>query len=499
MRSHLALAALTPALLLALAGAASTAHARPIVLISTIQTDPTSLVPGTTAGRLNTDFGQLLPSPDGSRWIIQSRATIADSGFDTPADVVLVGNGTSVSTGLRTDLETPWDPTVFATVGQIADQYAINNDGDFALGATESTGLDVLVLNNSGAWSVVARQGDPVPFDNTRFWSGSGFDVAGVSADGAAVSFRAINANTNPPTTAVAYLVVNGVPVATTGLTTPTGQLTSPDRAYDSAGASTYFRVSADGATWIAAASLSGTTSNDDLVVVNNAVVSQESFPFASTTANSRFAGPDISGSGARTFFRGQATDNATNWIARDTTIVAQTGQPIITGSTELWANQTGFSRTFFQVDGNDAGNYIIIGGTNAAAPGNAVVTYNTARVLLRQGDPVDINNNGAFDDNAFAYLNNVGGELYTAFLSNDNYAYITVELRDAALVDLGEAVIRIPTNPADYNGVGGLTVQDIFDFLSGYFAADPRADFNGAGGITVQDIFDFLSAYFAG
>jgi glucose/arabinose dehydrogenase len=52
---------------------------------------------------------------------------------------------------------------------------------------------------------------------------------------------------------------------------------------------------------------------------------------------------------------------------------------------------------------------------------------------------------------------------------------------------------------PADFNGVGGVSVQDIFDFLAAYFAADPRADFNGVGGISVQDIFDFLAAYFAG
>jgi len=51
----------------------------------------------------------------------------------------------------------------------------------------------------------------------------------------------------------------------------------------------------------------------------------------------------------------------------------------------------------------------------------------------------------------------------------------------------------------ADFNDNGGVTVQDIFDFLSAYFTAAPRADFNGVGGITVQDIFDYLSAYFAG
>lgn len=51
----------------------------------------------------------------------------------------------------------------------------------------------------------------------------------------------------------------------------------------------------------------------------------------------------------------------------------------------------------------------------------------------------------------------------------------------------------------ADFNGVGGLTVQDIFDFLAAYFSGSASADVNGVGGITVQDIFDYLAAYFAG
>ena len=49
----------------------------------------------------------------------------------------------------------------------------------------------------------------------------------------------------------------------------------------------------------------------------------------------------------------------------------------------------------------------------------------------------------------------------------------------------------------ANFNGFGGLSVQDIFDFLEAYFTGDPRADINGEGGVTVQDIFDYLAAYF--
>ncbi len=48
----------------------------------------------------------------------------------------------------------------------------------------------------------------------------------------------------------------------------------------------------------------------------------------------------------------------------------------------------------------------------------------------------------------------------------------------------------------ADYNGVGGLSVQDIFDYLNEWFAGLLRADFNGVDGLTVQDIFDFLNVW---
>jgi len=52
---------------------------------------------------------------------------------------------------------------------------------------------------------------------------------------------------------------------------------------------------------------------------------------------------------------------------------------------------------------------------------------------------------------------------------------------------------------PANFNRSGGVTVQDIFDFLSAYFSSANAGDFNGTGACTVQDVFDFLSAYFTG
>jgi hypothetical protein len=55
------------------------------------------------------------------------------------------------------------------------------------------------------------------------------------------------------------------------------------------------------------------------------------------------------------------------------------------------------------------------------------------------------------------------------------------------------------PACPADFNNSGGVSVQDIFDFLTAWFANSPLADFNNSGAATVQDIFDFLTAWFAG
>ena len=65
-----------------------------------------------------------------------------------------------------------------------------------------------------------------------------------------------------------------------------------------------------------------------------------------------------------------------------------------------------------------------------------------------------------------------------------------------------GSGSTTSPCCYADYNKVGGVSVQDIFDFLTDWFAGSPYAAAGGdgsSGTLSVQNIFDFLSAWFSG
>lgn len=60
--------------------------------------------------------------------------------------------------------------------------------------------------------------------------------------------------------------------------------------------------------------------------------------------------------------------------------------------------------------------------------------------------------------------------------------------------------VVATPCCFADYNKTGGVSVQDVFDFLGGWFAGSPNAAVGGDGSApTVQSIFDFLATWFLG
>lgn len=53
---------------------------------------------------------------------------------------------------------------------------------------------------------------------------------------------------------------------------------------------------------------------------------------------------------------------------------------------------------------------------------------------------------------------------------------------------------------PADFDCNGGQpTVSDLFQFFALYFVSHPQADINDDGSVNVNDIYAFLTSFFAG
>jgi hypothetical protein len=90
-------------------------------------------------------------------------------------------------------------------------------------------------------------------------------------------------------------------------------------------------------------------------------------------------------------------------------------------------------------------------------------------------------------------------GEPSTAFGGTNRYSiYVSTTIIDFTVVE--------PACSPDYNAIGGVSVQDIFDFLfdwnratTGQPALIGNPDYNHSGGTSVQDIFDFLADWSAG
>ncbi|MBY0313404.1 MAG: ATP-binding protein [Phycisphaerales bacterium] len=53
--------------------------------------------------------------------------------------------------------------------------------------------------------------------------------------------------------------------------------------------------------------------------------------------------------------------------------------------------------------------------------------------------------------------------------------------------------------DPGNFDGMNGINVADIFDFLNAWFASLPSADIDGSGTVAVADIFAFLNEWFDG
>lgn len=187
-----------------------------------------------------------------------------------------------------------------------------------------------------------------------------------------------------------------------------------------------------------------------------------------------------------RSSFNSPTTDDLVI-VRNGTDIIAREGSPVPGVNGAVF---TGFGAGPIHID--DGGNVYYIGTwTDASTTFADAGVFRNGELLVRAG--FTLAGNGERVSSISDLANNL------AVSPNGRYVLFEGDLFNPTTLTSrrGTIMVQVAGCPADFNGVGGVTVQDIFDFLVAYFAGLPTADFNGVGGVTVQDIFDFLVAYF--
>ena len=133
--------------------------------------------------------------------------------------------------------------------------------------------------------------------------------------------------------------------------------------------------------------------------------------------------------------------DDSQDWVVYNGDVVARTGDEVPgTGGGEHYSDAL-YSSTFYHMAANNLGDYIFGATTDFVDPDfDAVIVLNGLEVVARQGDPVDLDGNGVFDDDAYIDIfNNEDG-----FLTDSLMFYFTADLRDGAGNGIGQAFLAL-------------------------------------------------------
>ncbi len=489
------------------------------VIYTKIPTSPTSIVPGAqdlAGAPAVTNFRaleDLIMSPDGSLWLLKART---QQGADSET-ILMMGSGLSGSAFVQEGR-----PIIGGAPGELYDFFG----SSFGAGRFNSL--------NEFAFSARARGGVASVFQKVIRWTGgtsftipfamgsgiTGLSDTGVSGDeifGNSVgSIHLLDNGTigsqdstigNIATTRRPAIMYNQAGFQQSNVSTVTNLAGTGIEIWKSITANNFY-TSANGVTWTAAGTVNQPTTADDVLVVNGRVVMQEGslIPGTGITFAAVFNN-DVKANGDW-YARGDDPADA-DWAVRNGSLVAATGSPIGPGATENW----GFNFLSFNI--NRSGDYILVGDTDAADPAaNTVVVVNGV-VVLREGDPIDVDNNGVFDDDAFVGRGTVtfsAMEPNDWVLTDDLQVYGFVNLRNAAGQDLNsnpvfgtpQAFIRLslatpPVCLGDLDGDSAVNTNDLVIFLANFGATVPvfqNGDLDGNGQVNTADLVIFLSVF---
>jgi hypothetical protein len=478
----------------------SPANATVEVLFNQITGHPKALVPlgaGLPAGtefkvQTATGFDRPFASPDGTKMFFTGLANLATT--EDECYIVVDGKGASTIAREGTTFGSPTAEVLFT--GQ--QRMGINNDGDlaFAVSLGGTAGADKSVIVWDGAtFSLQAREGGAVPGIAGETW-GDGLNSAHVRADGTGL-FCAISTAGLLGTAVDDFCMVGDTILIQSGDAIEAS-------VWDAMNVSDFWS-SSDGAHWMLVGDDATATTQDRIMAVDGVVVAREGVPLIGSSyvydvSASFGTSESLLCEDGSYLLRGHNAD-AEDWVLRNGVVVANTDDPITPGNLELYDDAI-FADCFFFIAGNSVGDYVVGGVTNAVdLNANAVLVLNGETIVAREGDMIDLNGNGLADDDAFiSVFNNDDG-----FLTNDGTLVFFADARDAALVSIGQMVLRIDINPAplcapDIAPKGGNGTVDVDDLLLvinswGKCAGCP-ADITGNNIVDVDDLLEVINGW---
>ncbi len=521
------------------------ATAAAVGVFSTIASSASSLAPGQAGSRFSGELGRPYSSADGSRWIARVRLDGAG------ATVLTIGETTGAGPAVQVVARTGAFPSITGDLGglpplEIDHHAVINSSGTYVFSGTDGRtptvisdqgGGFVLRGDISGTADVIAREGDGVPGIFGTVYADPRGGVA-VSGEGNVSLLARISGSGVTSTNNRVILGENGWDVLVrTDVSVPSSQSDGiggltlfPLKALDVLIPTQGFSRDEQSLRLVATGRLGGSAvfpapGGVDLAAMHSDSERGGLVVAIQENCGSQLLSPPLTAAdGAPFAFATMQSDGAAVYVGRDSaggrwiqmngTLRARTGEFIHAGASLRWSTTrvsdafVGASAT--AIDATDEGvtHFVVAGGTqDQDSLRDQAAVLDGLTLLARENDPVDLDNNGVFDDGVMI----ASFVPFRSFLTATKW-YSVVNLRSyaaslgcAADVALGQALIAVPRPdaqpvcPADFNADGGVDGTDIEAFFSDWIVSSTAADVNLDGGVDGSDVEFFFVRWSAG
>jgi hypothetical protein len=435
---------------------------------------PTRFAPGSSP---TLPFQQIAVSPNGEFWALRGAAG------SSSGQIVLRGTARTRA-GAQLVVRRAVTPVLGTrTCDLIGEHIDVDDAGVVALTGDLSGAMndDAFSARWNGAFTLLAREGQPVPALNFGFGTVNIGPTLLSNGQVTHVSDFLTGSGGNAAIVSLAGTASGSVQVLTNS-TMPTGQLASPAHTLALLGAQRV-ACSSDGQSRVFAGVLAGPTATDGVLLHNNHVIAQEGFAITGTAMTSGYqrlstgiTPTQCAPTGGLCAARVTLMDASDAILHIEHGVVigtlARTGQEIAPGTSEFYSDAFD-PDTFLACAVASNGDWIVVGATTATDPlRDTVLVFRGSTVLLREGDPFDLNEDGTLNDNAFVGSFGQDG----LAISDTGDVYVTVSVRGSAGNVTGSALLTLPTprcNDLDFNNDEVFpSDQDTIDFLEAFAGA---------------------------